>query len=178
MTFVTFANGKVSRVEETYAGLGGSKQCPQSKPRSGSHQAIQNRPRLAKAGSRKSQQLQRRTSLKWQLKWESTASAVSGEMCFGPDWIIPSIEFVAANDLTDTKTLAHLLKYDSMLGPLHADVKAEGDSITVDGKAIKIFATKDPAADRLAVARRCRSSSNPQVISPTRRRPRPTCAAA
>ena len=35
----------------------------------------------------------------------------------------PEIEFVAANDLTDTKTLAHLLKYDSTLGPLHADVK-------------------------------------------------------
>jgi glyceraldehyde 3-phosphate dehydrogenase len=58
----------------------------------------------------------------------------------------PNIEFVAANDLTDTKTLAHLLKYDSVLGPLHADVKAEADAILVNGKAIKIFATKDPAA--------------------------------
>ncbi|MBI4873154.1 MAG: type I glyceraldehyde-3-phosphate dehydrogenase [Acidobacteria bacterium] len=58
----------------------------------------------------------------------------------------PNIEFVAANDLTDTKTLAHLLKYDSVLGPLDADVKAEGDAILVNGKAIKIFATKDPAA--------------------------------
>src|SRR6476661_1365823 len=56
----------------------------------------------------------------------------------------PEIEFVAANDLTDTKTLAHLLKYDSTLGPLHADVKHDADSITVDGKAIKIFAIKDP----------------------------------
>ncbi len=37
----------------------------------------------------------------------------------------PNIEFVAANDLTDTKTLAHLLKYDSILGPLHEEVKAE-----------------------------------------------------
>ena len=55
------------------------------------------------------------------------------------------IEFVAANDLTDTKTLAHLLKYDSILGPLHADVKAETDAIIVDGKRIKIFAIKDPA---------------------------------
>ena len=60
----------------------------------------------------------------------------------------PEIEFVAANDLTDTKTLAHLLKYDSILGPLHADVKhRRATSITVDGKTIKIFATKDPAAD-------------------------------
>jgi glyceraldehyde 3-phosphate dehydrogenase len=57
----------------------------------------------------------------------------------------PNIEFVAANDLTDTKTLAHLLKYDSTLGPLHADVKAEADAIVVDGKRIKIFAVKDPA---------------------------------
>jgi glyceraldehyde 3-phosphate dehydrogenase len=57
----------------------------------------------------------------------------------------PNIEFVAANDLTDTKTLAHLLKYDSILGPLHADVKAEADAIIVDGKRIKIFSTKDPA---------------------------------
>jgi glyceraldehyde 3-phosphate dehydrogenase len=56
----------------------------------------------------------------------------------------PNIEFVAANDLTDTKTLAHLLKYDSILGPLDADVKASGDSISVNGKALKIFATKEP----------------------------------
>jgi glyceraldehyde 3-phosphate dehydrogenase len=57
----------------------------------------------------------------------------------------PNIEFVAANDLTDTKTLAHLLKYDSVLGRLHADVTCDAESITVNGKRIKIFATKDPA---------------------------------
>src|SRR5947209_16325518 len=57
----------------------------------------------------------------------------------------PNIEFVAANDLTDTKTLAHLLKYDSTLGRLKEEVTADGDSITVGGKKIKIFATKDPA---------------------------------
>jgi len=56
-----------------------------------------------------------------------------------------NIEFVAANDLTDTKTLAHLLKYDSILGPLHQEVKVDGDGITVHGKRMKIFATKDPA---------------------------------
>jgi glyceraldehyde 3-phosphate dehydrogenase len=56
------------------------------------------------------------------------------------------IEFVAVNDLTDTATLAHLLKYDSVLGRLHEDVKAEPDAITVGGKRIKVFATKDPAA--------------------------------
>ncbi len=57
----------------------------------------------------------------------------------------PNIEFVAANDLTDTKTLAHLVKYDSILGPLHVDVKAEGDAIIVGGKRLKIFSVKDPA---------------------------------
>ncbi len=58
----------------------------------------------------------------------------------------PEIEFVAANDLTDTKTLAHLLKYDSILGQLKEDVKADGEFIVVGGKRIKIFAIKDPAA--------------------------------
>ncbi len=57
----------------------------------------------------------------------------------------PNIEFVAANDLTDTKTLAHLLKYDSTLGQLHGEVKAEADAIVVNGKRIKVFAIKDPA---------------------------------
>jgi glyceraldehyde 3-phosphate dehydrogenase len=57
----------------------------------------------------------------------------------------PNIEFVAANDLTDTKTLAHLLKYDSILGHLHHHVKAEGDSVHVDDKKIRVFAIKDPA---------------------------------
>jgi glyceraldehyde 3-phosphate dehydrogenase len=55
------------------------------------------------------------------------------------------VEFVAVNDLTDTKTLAHLLKYDSVLGPLHEEVMCDADSITVGGKKIKVFATKDPA---------------------------------
>ncbi len=57
----------------------------------------------------------------------------------------PNIEIVAANDLTDTKTLGHLLKYDSILGTLHEDVKVEADAISVGGKRIKVFATKDPA---------------------------------
>ncbi len=57
----------------------------------------------------------------------------------------PEIEFVAANDLTDTATLAHLLKYDSILGQLKAEIRADGDTLRVGDKAIKIFATKDPA---------------------------------
>ena len=55
------------------------------------------------------------------------------------------VEFVAVNDLTDTKTLAHLLKYDSVLGPLGVPITADADSITVAGKKIKVFAVKDPA---------------------------------
>jgi glyceraldehyde 3-phosphate dehydrogenase len=57
----------------------------------------------------------------------------------------PEVEFVAANDLTDTKTLAHLFKYDSILGTLKQDVRAEGDYVVVGDKKIRIFATKDPA---------------------------------
>jgi len=55
------------------------------------------------------------------------------------------VEFVAVNDITDTKTLAHLLKYDSVLGQLPQKITSEADSITVGGKKIKVFATKDPA---------------------------------
>ncbi len=58
----------------------------------------------------------------------------------------PNVEFVAVNDLTDTKTLAHLLKYDSVLGPLTQEVRAAGDCIIVDGKQIRVFSSKDPAA--------------------------------
>jgi glyceraldehyde 3-phosphate dehydrogenase len=58
----------------------------------------------------------------------------------------PNLEFVAVNDLTDPKTLAHLLKYDSVLGNLHNTVTAGEDSITVDGKKTKVFKEKDPAA--------------------------------
>src|SRR6476646_8248109 len=58
----------------------------------------------------------------------------------------PNMEFVAVNDLTSPATLAHLLKYDSILGNLKQDIKASGDSITVAGKPIKVFSEKDPAA--------------------------------
>ncbi|KWV33400.1 type I glyceraldehyde-3-phosphate dehydrogenase [Micromonospora rifamycinica] len=55
------------------------------------------------------------------------------------------IEVVAVNDLTDNATLAHLLKYDSILGRLPHEVKATADEITVGGKTIKAFAEKDPS---------------------------------
>ena len=57
----------------------------------------------------------------------------------------PALDFVAVNDITDAKTLAHLLKYDSILGRLDADVEARDDSILVNGKAIKVLAVRDPA---------------------------------
>lgn len=56
------------------------------------------------------------------------------------------IDFVAVNDLTDTKTLAHLLKYDSVMGNLHNEISADGDTITVDGDSFKVFSEKDPGA--------------------------------
>jgi glyceraldehyde 3-phosphate dehydrogenase len=58
----------------------------------------------------------------------------------------PNIEFVAVNDLTNPATLAHLLKYDSILGNLKQEIKVQGDSIMVGSKAIKVFSQKDPAA--------------------------------
>ncbi len=57
----------------------------------------------------------------------------------------PEIEFVAVNDITDAKTLAHLLKYDSILGPLDAAVTFTEDTITVDGRTFRVFKEKDPA---------------------------------
>lgn len=58
---------------------------------------------------------------------------------------VEGIEIVAINDITDTKTLAHLLKYDSVHGIYDADIRATEDSIIVNGKEIKITAIKDPA---------------------------------
>src|SRR5690554_2204244 len=55
------------------------------------------------------------------------------------------LEIVAVNDLTDNKTLAHLLKYDSVTGRLAADVELEGDQIIVNGKPIKVLEDRDPA---------------------------------
>jgi glyceraldehyde 3-phosphate dehydrogenase len=57
----------------------------------------------------------------------------------------PDLEFVAVNDITDAKTLAHLLKYDSVLGVFRGDVKAVEDAIVVNGKKIKVLAEKEVA---------------------------------
>ncbi len=56
------------------------------------------------------------------------------------------IDFVAVNDITDTKTLAHLLKYDSVLGNLHHDIKVSGNGISVEGEEFHVFSERDPAA--------------------------------
>jgi glyceraldehyde 3-phosphate dehydrogenase len=57
---------------------------------------------------------------------------------------VADVEFVAVNDLTDTKTLAHLFKYDSVHGTYRGDVEAGADSISIDGSEIKVLAQKDP----------------------------------
>jgi glyceraldehyde 3-phosphate dehydrogenase len=58
----------------------------------------------------------------------------------------PDIDFVAVNDLTNTQTLAHLLKYDSVLGNLDQQIAAGENAITVEGKEFKVFSQRDPAA--------------------------------
>ncbi|WP_347488120.1 type I glyceraldehyde-3-phosphate dehydrogenase [Desulfoscipio sp. XC116] len=58
----------------------------------------------------------------------------------------PEVDVVAVNDLTDAKTLAHLLKYDSVHGVLHADIKVAEDGFTVNGKKVQVMAEKDPGA--------------------------------
>jgi glyceraldehyde 3-phosphate dehydrogenase len=56
------------------------------------------------------------------------------------------VEWVAVNDLTDARTLAHLLKYDSILGPYPGTVEQSGDSLLVDGRELKVLAERDPGA--------------------------------
>jgi glyceraldehyde 3-phosphate dehydrogenase len=58
----------------------------------------------------------------------------------------PDIDFVAVNDLTDTKTLAHLLKYDSVLGNLDHEITSTENGIAVEGEEFRVFSQRDPAA--------------------------------
>ena len=58
----------------------------------------------------------------------------------------PDIDFVAVNDLTDTKTLAHLLKYDSVLGNLDHQITSTETGISVEGEGFRVFSQRDPAA--------------------------------
>jgi glyceraldehyde 3-phosphate dehydrogenase len=69
-----------------------------------------------------------------------------GRNVFRAGFARPGLEFVAVNDLpTPTETLAHLLKYDSILGTFNADVKAAPDAVVVNGKPLKMFTSKSPA---------------------------------
>jgi glyceraldehyde 3-phosphate dehydrogenase len=68
-----------------------------------------------------------------------------GRNLFRASYKDPHLEYVAVNDITDAKTLAHLLKYDSVLGIFDAEVKAASDAIIVNGKEIRVFAEKDPS---------------------------------
>ncbi|HEY0279394.1 MAG TPA: glyceraldehyde 3-phosphate dehydrogenase NAD-binding domain-containing protein, partial [Solirubrobacterales bacterium] len=56
------------------------------------------------------------------------------------------LEFVAVNDLVDTETMAHLLKYDSILGRFPGKVEVDGESLIIDGKELKVLSERDPAA--------------------------------
>ena len=58
-------------------------------------------------------------------------------------WNDPDIEYIAVNDITDARTLAHLLKYDSVLGTFKADVEATEDAVIVNGKKLRVLAEKD-----------------------------------
>jgi glyceraldehyde 3-phosphate dehydrogenase len=69
-----------------------------------------------------------------------------GRLVFRAGYKNKDVEFVAINDITDAKTLAHLLKYDSVHGTMDVEVKAKDNSIMVDGKEIKTYAVRDPEA--------------------------------
>ena len=68
-----------------------------------------------------------------------------GRMVFRAALANPDVDIVAVNDLTDSATIAHLLKYDSVHGPLDLDISSKEDAIDVDGNKIAITSTKDPA---------------------------------
>src|SRR4051794_3099200 len=78
------------------------------------------------------------------------------------------IDWVGVNDLTDAKTLAHLLKYDSILGAFPGTVEVSGDSIVVDGKELKVFAERDRPRCRGPMSAPTSSSSR-QASSPSAR---------
>ncbi|MCK5086656.1 MAG: type I glyceraldehyde-3-phosphate dehydrogenase, partial [Melioribacteraceae bacterium] len=68
-----------------------------------------------------------------------------GRLVFRRGLELGNVEFVGINDLTDAKTLAHLLKYDSVHGRFNGEVSSDGDEIIVNGNRIKITAERDPA---------------------------------
>ena len=68
-----------------------------------------------------------------------------GRMVYGASYDNPGLEYVAFNDLTDPKTLAHLLKYDSVHGRFPGEAGFDEKHIIVDGKKIPVYAEKDPS---------------------------------
>ncbi|HKI50278.1 MAG TPA: glyceraldehyde 3-phosphate dehydrogenase NAD-binding domain-containing protein, partial [Desulfobacteria bacterium] len=68
-----------------------------------------------------------------------------GRMVFRAGFGNPNIELVAINDLTDTATLAHLLKYDSVHGAFGEDISSTERSLVINGKEIEIYSEKDPS---------------------------------
>src|SRR3989344_1020435 len=68
-----------------------------------------------------------------------------GRSFFRAAYGMPEFDIVAVNDLTDTKTLAYLLKYDSVYGRYPKDVSHGVDSLLIEGKSVRVFAEKDPA---------------------------------
>jgi len=68
-----------------------------------------------------------------------------GRLVFKELCVNPQVEIVGINDLSDAKTLAHLLKYDSSHGKFNGEITYTDNSIIVNGKSIPIFAEKDPA---------------------------------
>ena len=80
------------------------------------------------------------------------------------------IDWVGVNDITDTKTLAHLLKYDSILGPFPGEVEATDDSLIVDGEELKVFAERDPASAALGRRGRRRGDRVHRLLHQARRR--------
>jgi len=68
-----------------------------------------------------------------------------GRLVYRAGYQNPNLEFVATNDVTDAKTLAHLLKYDSVHGKMNAEIKAEGNKIIVNGKSLEVYSEKDPS---------------------------------
>ncbi len=67
-----------------------------------------------------------------------------GRNLFRASYKDPELEFIAVNDITDAKTLAHLLKYDSVLGILEAEIKASDDAIIINNKKLKVLSEKEP----------------------------------
>ena len=88
------------------------------------------------------------------------------------------IEIVGVNDLTDNASLAHLLKFDSILGRLDADVSSTDTAIKVGDQEIAAFAERDPAGSQVGATSASTWSSSPPASSPTRPRPGPTSTAA